>query len=327
MSDYAGRTVLVTGAGGFIGGHLWQRLLDEGAQVRALLRYTSVPPEAHLPLARLRASEIFRGDVCDEELLARAMRGVDVVFHLAALVGIPYSYQCPAETFRVNAGGALAVLEAARRTGPGRVVMTSTSEVYGSAQVVPMPEDHPLQAQSPYAAAKIAADQVALAWHRSFQLPVAVLRPFNTYGPGQSARAVIPTILGQALSGGPLRLGDTNTTRDFNFVDDTVTAFLAAGLRQEALGRVTAYGSGVETPVAEVVRLAAHLVGVPLKVEEDATRLRPAASEVTRLCCDPGSALRVLGVKARVGLEEGLRRTLEWMRAHPRPGGPAAYDV
>ena len=327
MSAYAGRKVLITGAGGFIGSHLWSRLVEEGAQVGVLLRYSSLPPHQRFPQKLLERTQVHRGDITDRDLLDRAMDGAEVVFHLAALVGIPYSYECPAETFRVNAGGALALLEAARSACPGRVVMTSTSEVYGSAQQVPMPEDHPLCAQSPYAASKIAADQLALAWHRSFGTPVAVLRPFNTYGPGQSARAVIPTILGQALAGGPLKLGDTGTTRDFNFVDDTVEAFLAAGLRQEALGRVTPYGSGVESPLEEVVRLAARLVGRELSVEEDARRLRPAQSEVTRLCGDPAPARRILGVEARVGLEEGLARTLEWMRAQQGSHGAMDYNV
>jgi dTDP-glucose 4,6-dehydratase len=327
VSKFDGRRVLITGAGGFIGSNLWKRLLDEGARVGVVLRYSSLPAARRFPADMLSRTTVFRGDIADRELLIRAMEGVDVVFHLAALVGIPYSYECPSETFRVNAGGALALLEAARHASPGRLVMTSTSEVYGSARSVPMPEDHPLNAQSPYAASKVAADQLALAWHRSYGTPVAVLRPFNTYGPGQSARAVIPTILGQALAGGPLHLGDTCTTRDFNFVDDTVEAFLAAGLRDEALGRVTPYGSGVETPVSQVVRLAAQMVGRELAVEEDQRRRRPAQSEVTRLCCDPEPARRILGVSARVGLEEGLTRTLDWMRAHQDAQGAAAYDV
>jgi dTDP-glucose 4,6-dehydratase len=202
------------------------------------------------------------------------------------------------------------------------VVITSTSEVYGSARLVPMPVDHPLAAQSPYAASKIAADQLALSYHCSFGLPVAVLRPFNTYGPGQSGRAVIPAILGQALAGSTIRLGETASTRDFNYVADTVEAFLAAGLRPAALGRVTTYGSGRETSIMDVVRLAEKLVGRPLQVECRAERKRPAASEVERLCCDPEPARRVLGVTARVPLEEGLRLTLEWLREQGlRPGG------
>lgn len=325
MNGYRGRTVLVTGAGGFIGRHLCRRLLDGGARLRVLLRYTSRPARTQFPPELLDHVETHRGDVTDEELLRRAMAGAEVVFHLAALVGIPYSYASPAEVFRVNAGGALAVLQAARAADPGRVVMTSTSEVYGSARTVPMPADHPLSAQSPYAASKIAADQLALAWHRSYGLPVAVLRPFNTYGPGQGRRAVIPALLGQALAGDELRLGDIDTTRDFNYVDDTVEAFLAAGLRDEALGRVTPYGSGRETSIAEVLRLAGELLGRPLRVVRDAERLRPAASEVARLCCDPEPARRVLGVSARIPLEEGLRRTLDWLREEG--DDPRAYEV
>jgi dTDP-glucose 4,6-dehydratase len=319
--SWRGREVLVTGAGGFIGRHLCRRLLEEGARLRVLLRYVSQPAAAQLPAEILEQSAVHRGDICDQALLRRAMEGAEVVFHLAALVGIPYSYQCPAEVFRVNAGGALALLEAARQAGPGRLVLTSTSEVLGSAQAVPMPEDHPVNAQSPYAASKAAADQLALAWHRSFSLPVAVLRPFNTYGPGQGGRAVIPALLGQALAGGEILLGDTGTTRDFNYVDDTVTAFLAAGLRDGALGRVTPYGSGREASIAQVLEIAEGLLGRQLRTRQDPARLRPAASEVLRLCCDPEPARRVLGVQATVPLEEGLARTLEWLRGQQsRPG-------
>lgn len=313
--------VLVTGAGGFIGRHLCRRLLEEGARLRVLVRYTSRPVEELLPLEWLDRVEILRGDVADTALLRAALRDVETVFHLAALVGIPYSYECPAEVFRVNAGGTLALLEAARQATPGRLVLTSTSEVYGSARQVPMREDHPLQAQSPYAASKTAADQLGLAYQLSFGLPVAVLRPFNTYGPGQSGRAVIPAILGQALAGGRLRLGDTRTTRDFNYVDDTVEAFLAAGSVAAAVGRVTPYGSGREVSIAEVVELAGRLVGRVLQVDQDPDRLRPADSEVQRLCCDPEPARRVLGVQARVTLEEGLSRTLDWLRGETRRPG------
>ncbi len=320
------RTVLVTGAGGFIGRHLCRRLLAEGARLRILLRYVSQPAVQRLPEDILRQAVVHRGDVGDTALLRTALRDTEVVFHLAALVGIPYSYECPAEVFRVNAGGTLALLEAARQLQPERVVLTSTSEVYGSARQVPMPEDHPLSAQSPYAASKIAADQLGLAYHRAFGLPVAVLRPFNTYGPGQSGRAVIPSILGQALAGGELRLGDTETTRDFNYVDDTVEAFLATGHAPLALGRVTTYGSGRETSIGEVIRLAGHLVGRELAVVQDPARLRPTESEVQRLCCDPEPAQRVLDVSARVPLEEGLSRTLDWLREQPqRPDG--SYDI
>lgn len=324
--DWRDRLVLVTGAGGFIGRHLCRRLLAEGARLRILLRYVSEPASQLLPADLLEQAEVLRGDITDTALLRTALRDQPLVFHLAALVGIPYSYQCPAEVFRVNAGGALALLEAARQVGSGRLVFTSTSEVYGSAQTVPMPETHPLNAQSPYAASKIASDQLALAYHRSFGLPVAVLRPFNTYGPGQSGRAVIPSILGQALAGGELCLGETETTRDFNYVDDTVEAFLAAAGAPAALGRVTPYGSGREVSIGEVVRLAGELVGRPLRVRRDEARLRPEASEVQRLCCDPGPALRVLGVESRVPLEEGLRRTLAWLASQAQGPGKR-YEI
>ena len=305
--------VLVTGAGGFIGSHLSEALLEQAGNLRLFLRYSSLPAERLLPDS-LRKCECVRGDIRDQQALRRAMQDVDTVYHLAALVGIPYSYECPSEVLSVNAAGTAAVLDAALQAGVSRVVLTSTSEVYGSAQTVPIREDHPLHAQSPYAASKIAADQLGLSYHYSFGLPVAVLRPFNTYGPRQSARAVIPTVIKQALLGDQVHLGTTDSTRDFNFVSDTVAAFLAAGSRPEAIGCVTQTGSGREVSIAEMVQMVSKILRKPLDIVSHEERLRPEASEVQRLCCDPGPARERLGWCTQISLEEGLTRTIDWLR-------------
>jgi nucleoside-diphosphate-sugar epimerase len=322
----SGTPVLVTGASGFIGTHLAKRLLHEGADVRLLIRYSSIPVE-HLLGKELRENcQIIRGDIRDFEAVSRAMNGASVVFHLAALVGIPYSYECPAEVFSVNAGGSANVLDAARRQDNCRVVQTSTSEVYGSAQQIPMPANHPLHAQSPYAASKIAADQLALSYWRSFNLPVAILRPFNTYGPGQSARAVIPTILRQALRGECIQLGNADATRDFNYVDDTVEAFLRAGFRDDALGEETPFGSGREVSIREIVEMAGELTQKNLRIESRTERQRPSKSEVHRLICDPTTAASRLDWKNEVSMLEGLKRTLEWLKSHPDHLG-GGYEI
>lgn len=324
--DWTGTRVLVTGAAGFIGRRLAARLLEAGAETRLFLRYSSLPAERLLPAELRENCAVHRGDIRDREALLKASRGVDSVFHLAALVGIPYSYECPAEVLSVNAGGTATVLDAARQTGVGRVVVTSTSEVYGTAREVPMPEDHPLSAQSPYAASKIAADQLALSYHRSFGLPVAVLRPFNTYGPGQSARAVIPTIARQALAGGTVHLGNLDATRDFTFVDDTAEGFLLAGSVDDALGRVTQIGSGREISIGDLARKICALAGREAVVAQDPERLRPAGSEVERLCCDNRPARERLGWTPRVGLDEGLARVVDWVREHGRELG-GGYEI
>jgi nucleoside-diphosphate-sugar epimerase len=314
--SWKGRRVLVTGAAGFIGRHLASRLLAEGAETRLLIRYSSLPTERLLPAGLHKHCDVRRGDIRDRDLLQQACRGMETVFHLAALVGIPYSYEAPLEVLAVNAGGTAAVLEAARCQGVARLVCTSTSEVYGTAQTVPIPEDHPLNAQSPYAASKTAADQLALAYHRSFELPVALLRPFNTYGPGQSARAVIPTILRQALDEGPIHLGNLQATRDFTYVEDTVEGFLRAATVEAAIGRVTQIGSGREITIGELARRICSLAGVEARILTQAGRLRPAASEVERLCCDNRPARERLGWTPSVSLAEGLRRVIAWVREH-----------
>lgn len=319
---------LVTGAGGFIGHHLAKVLAARGFQVRCFVRYTStggIGLLSNLPGDVLASCEVVRGDLRDPGAVADAVRGCDAVFHLGAHISIPFSYLCPADVVSVNVGGTVNVLEAARRSGC-TVVVTSTSEVYGTARQVPMTEEHPLSAQSPYAASKTAADQIALSYHRSFGMPVVVCRPFNTYGPGQSRRAVIPTVISQALESDVIELGSTDTTRDFVFVSDTAEG-LAAALRPEAVGHVVHLGTGRETGVAELVEMVGGILGRKLAVRVSPERIRPAGSEVMRLVADPSRARELLGWQARIPLAEGLAATVEWMRSHPEHGAVRGYAL
>lgn len=308
-------SVLVTGAGGFIGSHLTERLVEDGARVRALVRYTSDGRWGWLDHSPLRDEiEVVRGDVTDHEFMRQIIAGCDVVFHLAALIAIPYSYQAPLSYVRTNIEGTLNVLQAARMTNVCRVVHTSTSEVYGTAQYVPIDEKHPLVGQSPYAASKIGADKLAESFHRSFGLPVVTLRPFNTFGPRQSTRAVIPTIITQALSGQVIKLGSLTPTRDMNYVANTVDAFIKAAESDAAVGGVVNVGSGRDISIGELARLICELVGVELRIECDDQRLRPKDSEVERLLADNTRAREWLGWQPQVDLKDGLRRTIDWMR-------------
>jgi dTDP-glucose 4,6-dehydratase len=328
---FEGKTVVVTGAGGFIGSHLVERLVAEGARVRAMLRYTSRGQRGALELvpdSTLASVDVTLGDVRDFDAVREIVRGADAIFHLAALIGIPYSYEHPQEVIDTNIIGTSNVLVAAKELGSlERVVLTSTSEVYGSAVRVPMDEEHPLQAQSPYSATKIAADALGLSFHRSFGLPISIVRPFNAYGPRQSARAVIPTIISQAVSGGALRLGTLDTTRDFTFVEDTAAGFIAVGASADAIGEVVNVGSGTEVSIREVVRMVGEIVGRELTVEGDEQRLRPQKSEVSRLHSDSSKALGLAGWRAEVSLDEGLRRTTDWVRAHMDLFRPKEYAV
>jgi dTDP-glucose 4,6-dehydratase len=326
------KQVLVTGADGFIGSHLAERLVREGACVRALVCYNAFDSHGWLDACgphERRALEIVPGDVRDAERLGQIVRGCEVVFHLAALVGIPYSYAAPRSYYDTNVLGTLHVLEAVRAHGVARLVHTSTSEVYGSARYVPIDEEHPLQAQSPYAASKIAADQLALAYHRSFGTPVAVIRPFNTYGPRQSLRAVIPSILIQAARDGCcVRLGSTSPTRDFNFVDDVVAGFLAVAGSDRAVGQVVNIGTGHEVSIQRTAELIGEVLERRLEIVTEPARLRPAASEVARLCADAERARRLLGWMpahgGEAGLRRGLRATAEWFA---RPENLARYPA
>ncbi len=327
MSTWGSRRVVVTGGEGFIGSHLVERLLSEGAQVRALVHYN--PFGRWGWLQDLAGDvEIVAGDVRDGDRVARAVEGTEVIFHLAALIGIPYSYDAPESYVQTNVVGSYNVLNGARRATVERVVQTSTSEVYGTARRVPIDETHPLQPQSPYSASKIGADMLALSFHHSFGLPVSVVRPFNTYGPRQSTRAVIPTILSQLLADADvIRVGTTTPTRDFNFVTDTVQGFLAVAASEHTVGQVVNVGSGREISIGDLIELLAQIAGRTVKVESDADRLRPPGSEVERLLCDNTRIRELTGWRPEVSLEEGLRRTAEWMADNPGPVASSKYHV
>lgn len=331
--DWNGRKVLVTGADGFIGSHLVEALVAAGARVRAYAYYNSFSrwgwleaPE--VPRATLDAIELFPGDIRDPGRVRAAVAGQEVVFHLASLIAIPYSYVAPDSYVQTNVGGALNVLNACRDAGVARLIHTSTSEVYGTARRVPIDEEHPLQGQSPYSASKIGADVLACSYHCAFGLPVATVRPFNTYGPRQSARAVIPTILSQLQAGaGRIRLGALSPTRDFTFVEDTVRGFLAAAGCDRALGGVVNVGSGREISVGDLARLLMEVTGRTAEIECEAERLRPPDSEVERLCCDNARAADWMGWRPEVPLREGLARTASWVAAHPEHFKSGTYAV
>ncbi len=315
--------VLVTGADGFIGSHLVEALVARGREVRAFVYYNAFNSWGwldHVPQNVKRNIEVFSGDIRDPHGVRLAVKGCGTVHHLAALIGIPYSYDSPDAYVDTNIKGTLNVLQASRELGVGLVVHTSTSEVYGSAQFVPITEEHPLVGQSPYAATKIGADQIALSFHRAFETPVAVIRPFNTYGPRQSARAVIPSIAIQVLNGRrEVKLGSLQPTRDFNFVTDTVAAFLAVmSAADRTVGQVVNVGSNFEISIGDVVSVIADALGVEVDVERDDARVRPEKSEIERLWADNAKIRRLTGWKPEYGGLDGFRRgiaeTLDWIR-------------
>lgn len=314
--DIANKLVLITGADGFIGSHLTEMLVRAGARVRALSLYNSFNSWGWLEdIGCLDQVEVVNGDVRDPHFTRNIMNGVEAVFHLAALIAIPYSYVAPESYVATNISGTLNLLQAAREAGVGRFLHTSTSEVYGTARFVPIHEGHPLQAQSPYSATKIAADALAYSYFSAFDLPVTIVRPFNTYGPRQSARAVIPTVMTQILSGKPaIRLGSLHPTRDFNYVEDTCRGFLQLAACDAAIGETVNIGSNREISIGGVVELIQEILGSRVVVETDDLRLRPEKSEVERLWCD-NSKIRVMtGYVPQVPLREGLQRAAEWLR-------------
>jgi len=321
------RPVLVTGAGGFIASHLVESLVAAGSKVRAFVRYNSRNDPGLLrllPAETLAQIEIIPGDLRDLEAIRSAMQGVSHVFHLAALIAIPYSYRHPAEVVETNVIGALNVLLAGRDLKVQRIVHTSTSEVYGTALRVPIDENHPLQGQSPYSASKIGADKIAESFYRSYDLPVVTLRPFNTYGPRQSARAVIPTIITQALTQSSLHLGNLEARRDLTFVTDTVAGFLRAAEIEDIEGQTFNLGFGAEVTIRELVEQIFRILDRPIQIQIDPQRLRPEKSEVQRLLSDNRLAKQRLGWTPQIPLEEGLLRTIRWIEAHlehyPTPG-------
>ena len=320
--DWNGQTVLVTGAGGFIGSHLCERLVRAGATTRAFVRYGSRGGHGWLdtlPAEVRSALQVTASDIRDRAAVERAVEGCDIVLHLAALIGIPYSYLAPESYVATNVTGTLNILMAARGHGVERIVCTSTSEVYGTGQFVPITEDHPLVGQSPYAATKIGADQLALSFHRSFDLPVAIARPFNTYGPRQSARAVIPTIVSQIAAGRTrIELGSLHPTRDFTYVADTVGGLLAVAASTGAVGEVVNIGSSQEISVGDLAALIADVMGVAIEIVQDEARARPQGSEVDRLFGSNAKAAQLVGwapdYAGRDGLRRGLTETATWFR-------------
>lgn len=330
MAGWRGRRVLVTGAGGFIGSHLTERLLGLGADVTAFVRYNAsaaIGALRYLPDESRAQLRIVFGDLRDADSVREALTGKDVVFHLGALIAIPYSYQAPRQYVDTNVVGTLNVLQASRFVQVARLVHTSTSEVYGTPRYVPIDEQHPLQGQSPYSATKIAADKLAESFFSAYQLPVATIRPFNTYGPRQSSRAVLPTIIRQALRSDKVFLGSTHPVRDLNYVADTVDAFVKIADSDAAIGQVTNVGTGQGISVAEMVETVSKVLGKPLTVVLDQERVRPAASEVERLIADASQAKARFGWTPATPFPAGLEATVDWLRREPADVPEHTYVV
>lgn len=325
-----GKQVLVTGAGGFIASHLVERLVSEGAQVRAFVRYNSrgdVGLLRLLPMDVFSKVDVIAGDLRDIEAIRAAMKDVDTVFHLGALIAIPYSYLHPREVVETNVMGTLNILMAARDLGTRRIVHTSTSEVYGTAQYVPIDEAHPLQGQSPYSASKIGADKLAESFYRSFNLPVVTIRPFNAYGPRQSARAVIPTIINQALTRDEVHLGSLDPSRDFTFVLDTVDGFIRGAQAEGVIGEEINLGNNATITIGELCERIFGILGKSPKIVTENRRIRPTKSEVLKLQASYQKAKSLIGWEPKVSLDEGLRQTIEWISLHLDHYQPDEYTV
>jgi len=308
--------ILVTGAEGFIGSHLTEMLVEKGYKVKAFVRYNFKNDWGWLERSKyLKDIEIYTGDIRDYDSVYDSMKDVNIVFHLAALIGIPYSYISPLAYIKTNTEGTYNVLEAARKLKIQRVIHTSTSEVYGTAQYVPIDEKHPYNPQSPYAASKAAADHLALSYYRSFDLPVTIIRPFNTFGPRQSARAIIPTIISQILAGKKqIKLGNLSPTRDLTYVKDTVNGFITVGLHEKTVGDVYNLGTGREVSIGDLAKKIMDLIGTKVEIITDEKRIRPEKSEVERLLSNPEKAMKLTGWKPQYTLEEGLIETINWIK-------------
>lgn len=326
--NWKSKSVLITGAGGFIGSHLAEALVRAGAQTRALVHYNSTGRRGWLDQSELKEDmEIVTGDIREMDSVKTVLKGADVVFHLAALIAIPYSYVSPSSYVSTNILGTLNILQESLHSGVSRVVHTSTSEVYGSARQIPISEEHHLQGQSPYSATKIGADKLAESFHRSFGLPISIVRPFNTYGPRQSARAVIPTIMTQALANETIRVGNIAPTRDFNYVDDIVHGFMLNAASEKAIGRVINLGTGKEISIGDLARTICSLVGGQCQIIQEEDRIRPSRSEVDQLLADNRLADELLGWRPVVGLCDGLQRTLDWLRLNLDQYRPEVYAL
>lgn len=321
--------VLVTGAAGFIGSHLTQRLVQDGHQVRAFVRYNSQNNWGWLdvfPPPVIQEVEVHRGDLKDPEAIRKAVEGIEVIYHLGALISIPYSYVNPLDLVQTNVLGTANVLNACLPSKSLiKLVHTSTSEVYGTACFTPITEEHPLQAQSPYSATKIAADKLAESYHKSFGLPIAIVRPFNTFGPRQSSRAIISSIIVQALHGETVRIGSLEPVRDFCFVKDTVAGFVAVASAERSVGRVLNIGTGTGISIRRLVQTILKMTGSKAQVVVDQSRIRPEQSEVMELICDASQAKRIIGWTASLSLEEGLQETIAWMRENRQRYKPEMY--
>ena len=322
-------TVLITGAAGFIGSHLTELCIEQGYRVKVFVHYNSRNSWGWLEDSPyLNQIEIISGDVRDYDAVYRAMGGCDKVFHLAALIGIPYSYVSPLAYIRTNIEGTYNILESARNLETSQVLVTSTSETYGTAQYVPIDEKHPMVGQSPYSAAKIGADHIALSYYRSFDLPVKVVRPFNTYGPRQSARAIIPTVITQLLSGKTtLKLGNLTPTRDLTFVKDTARGFLAISEAKGLNGEITNIGMNNEITINDLVKCIAELINVEITIKSDSQRIRPGKSEVERLYCNNSKILKHTNWKPDYDLKSGLTETIDWLKTHMEYYKPDIYSV
>ncbi len=322
--------VLVTGAGGFIGSHLTEKLVGLGASVRALVRHNSRNNWGLLEILPSHVKdkiEVFMGDLRDSETVQEIMKDVDIVLHLGALISIPYSYVRPREVIETNVMGTLNILNAARICGPRKIVHTSTSEVYGTAQYVPIDEKHPLQGQSPYSASKISADKIAESFFRSYELPVATIRPFNTYGPRQSTRAIIPTIITQALVQDTVSLGSLHPVRDLTYVENTVEGFIRVAESDEAIGEVINIGSGFGISIGELADKIISLVGRKVKIVSDSKRVRPTKSEVGRLIADISRTKELIGWEPTISLDEGLKRTIHWVEENINRYKVGTYNI
>ena len=322
--------VLVTGANGFIGSHLSERLINLGAKITVLLEYNPNNYLGHLKfLQKNMLSEIEQilGDIRDPELIKKIVKGKDTIFHLGALVSVPYSFINPREVFEVNAEGTLNILLAARDQEVNKIVTTSTSEVYGTALYTPIDENHPLQAQSPYAASKIAADKIAESFYKTYNLPVATIRPFNTYGPRQSDRAIIPTIIIQALKKSTINIGSTTPRRDLSYVSDAVDGFMKIAESKESIGQVINIGLGEDISIGELIKMILLIMGKEMKIISTEKRKRPKKSGVMRLLCDNSKAKNIVNWMPKVSLKEGLSMTIEWMKNNPDYYNPDKYRI